>query len=112
MEQPNIAMTEIERLVKVETRLTTVVETLTKIDQKLDILIPTFATTALVTEEKAEREKQITEVKTDLDVKIVNLANDIENAKKRSSVQSWLTGILGTAFGAIMALLIQAYFTK
>jgi hypothetical protein len=111
MEQ-SMPMSEIERLVAVETRLFAVEKMLNKIDQKLDILIPTFATTSQITEEKAEREKQITEVRTDLTGKIVTVANNLENAKKRSSLQSWLTGILGIAFGAVMTLLIQAYFTK
>lgn len=111
MEQ-QIPMTEIERLVAVETRLLSVERMLSKIDQKLDILIPTFATQAQLVEEKAEREKQIIEVKTALDGKVVTLSNDLENARKRSSVQAWLTGVLGTAFGAVMALLIQAYFTS
>jgi hypothetical protein len=111
MEQ-SIPMSEIERLVAVETRLSGVEKMLNKIDQKLDILIPTFATQSQLVEEKSEREKQITEVKTELDGKIVTVANNLENAKKRSSMQSWLTGILGIIFGAVMALLIQAYFTK
>lgn len=106
-----IPMTEIERLVAVETRLTSVEKTLNKIDQKLDILIPTFATDAQLVETKSDFEKQITEVKTEMDGKIVTLTNNLENAKKRSSMQSWLTGILGMVFGAVMALLIQAYFT-
>ena len=106
-----IPMTEIERLVAVETRLSSVEKTLNKIDQKLDILIPTFASKAQIDAEAAEREKRIAEVKTDLDAKIMTLGNNLESAKKRSSMQSWLTGILGMAFGAVMALLIQAYFT-
>jgi hypothetical protein len=111
MEQA-IPMTQIERLVAVETRLSSVEKTLNKIDQKLDILIPTFATDSQITEEKAEREKRIIEVKTDLEVKIVTLANDLESAKKRSSMQVWLTGTLGAIFGAVMMFLIQAYFTS
>lgn len=93
-----IPMTEIERLVAVETKLTSVEKTVNKIDQKLDILIPTFATT-----------QQLGEAKAEVNVKITALANDLAKSKTRSNFQTWITGILAMGFGVIMTILIQSY---
>lgn len=94
-------LSEGERLVAVETKLTSVESTVNKIDQKLDVLLPTFVT-----------QTQIAEFKEEFDKKVLELKTDLVNAKRRSALQTWLTGTLSAIFGAVMAILIQGYFTN
>lgn len=107
-----MTMTEVERLVAVETKLTSVEKTVNKIDQKLDILIPTFATTAQLAEHKAGFDKQITELEAEFDKQILALENDLMKSKTRSTFLTWITGTLSAIFGAVMMFLIQSYLSK
>lgn len=84
---------------RVETQLTSVESTVNKIDQKLDVMLPTFVT-----------QTQIAELKEDFDGKVLELKKDLLDSKRKSTLQTWLTGTLSAIFGAVMAILIQAYF--
>lgn len=52
-------LTELERLVAVETKLDTVIETLNKTNEKLDVLLPTFVTHSTLSEKLNEIDKKV-----------------------------------------------------
>lgn len=83
-----------ERLVRLETKMDAVIQsqenttkTLTTFTDKIDQLLPTYAT------------------KSEVDTKI-------ENLRKAHTLQVWLVGTLSAAFGIIMTVLITGYFSK
>lgn len=83
-------MTEGERLVKLETQTEAILEQQTKLGEdftkyieKLDNLLPTFAT-----------------------------KRELEEVKRRHSLQVWLVGTLSGIFGMLLTLLIQNYINK
>lgn len=90
---------EAERLVAVETKLTNVEATVNKIDHKIDALLPTFVT-----------QPQVADLKEEFNDKIMELKGEILVTKRRSALQTWLTGTLAAVFGAMMAVLVQGYF--
>lgn len=83
--------TEIERLAVVENNINALAvtvkegfaetkESIKEVNHKLDQSLPTFATKA-----------------------------ELEQYKKKSSLQVWLTGTLSAIFGVVMTILIQSY---
>lgn len=86
--------TELERLVVVETKLDALIEQNKAMVSKLDDLLGNYVP-------RAEYDK-------DLEI----LRSEIEQAKRRSALQTWITGSLSAIFGAVMAILIQGYFSK
>ncbi|UOF78004.1 hypothetical protein [Caudoviricetes sp.] len=52
-------LTELERLVAVETKLDTVIETLKTTNEKLDVFLPTFVTHSTLTEKLNEVDKKV-----------------------------------------------------
>jgi hypothetical protein len=86
--------TELERLVVVETKLDALIEQNKTMVGKLDDLLGNYVP-------RAEYDK-------DLEI----LRGEIEQAKRRSALQTWVTGSLSAIFGAVMAILIQGYFSN
>lgn len=52
-------LTELERLVAVETKLDTVIDTLNKTNEKLDVLLPTFVTHSALNDKLNEIDKKV-----------------------------------------------------
>lgn len=89
------AKTELERLVAVET--------------KIDILISSNEKLIRTLEDMQKQQLSfVQEVQYKAD--LLALEAKIEKTKQRSAIQTWLTGTLAAGFGAVMAILIQAYF--
>lgn len=84
---------EQERLAVLETKVDTILANQKQTNEKLDLLLPTFVT-------KDEHDKTV-----------VALEKEIEVAKRKSSIQVWVTGTLSAAFGVVLALLIT-YFVS
>lgn len=82
---------EIERLAVLETKVDTILEAQGEMNKKLDLILPTFVT-------KEEHEKQLGDLK-----------KEIEAAKRKSSLQVWITATLSAAFGVLLTLLL-GYF--
>lgn len=59
----NNNLTELERLVAVETKLDTVIEQTSRMNDKLDLLLPTFVTHSQLTEKISSLESSLEEVK-------------------------------------------------
>jgi hypothetical protein len=85
-------LTDGERLIVLETKLDAVIKSqkeqsasLKTFTDKVDVLLPTYAT------------------KSEVDTKIDNL-------RKAHTLQTWLVGTLSAAFGVILTVLIQNYF--
>lgn len=91
------AKTELERLVAVETKIDMLLESNRE-------LISAFKNM------QAEQSTYIQRAHHEAD--ILALENKIEQSKRRSAMQTWLTGTLAALFGVIMTILIQAYFDK
>lgn len=87
--------TELERLVAVETKIDMLLESNRE-------LISAFKNM------QAEQSTYIQRAQHEAD--ILALENKIEQSKRRSAMQTWLTGTLAALFGVIMTILIQAYF--
>lgn len=102
-------MTTAERIMKLETN----VENLDKkvdagfADLKTDLkelsltvqqLVPTLVT-----------QTQLTERITDLDKEIAQLKLEIVTAKRKSSVQTWVTSSLSAVLAVVLTVLIQSY---
>ena len=87
-------LSDAERLIVIETKLEAVLESQRELIRNVETLRTDYVK------------------KQDYDEDIGELHIQIKEARARTIVHSWLTGILATAFGAIMAILIQAYFTK
>jgi predicted outer membrane lipoprotein len=92
---------EQERLAVLETKVDSLIKSVEGVTTKLDLLLPTFVTQAQLTEKTSGLNGEITALKVEL-----------VNAKKRSNLQTWLTGTLSAAFGVFMTILIQGYFSK
>lgn len=88
------AATEVERLVAVETKLDIAIGQIGDLGKKMDDLLGNYVPR--------------TEYDKDLEI----LRAEIERSKRRSTLQTWLTGSLSAIFGAVMAILIQGYFSK
>lgn len=84
-----------------ETKVDSIIESQKSITTKLDMLIPTFVT-----------QPQLAEKTTALTTEIAGLKLELINAKKRSALQTWLTGTLSAAFGVFMTILIQGYLSS
>lgn len=76
-----------ERLAVLETKMDIVIKQQEDTNEKLGKLVTTLAT-------KSELER---------------LAMELENAKKKHALQTWVTGTLSAVFGAVMTLLIKSY---
>ena len=94
-------LSEQERLVAVETKLDIVIEQQKATNQTLSGLIPTLVTQTQLADKLAAVQQRIVELEVDL-----------SRAKQRSVFQTWLTGTLSAAFGAVMVILIQSYLSK
>lgn len=77
-----------ERLAVLETKMDTVIEQQKDMNEKIGQLLPAFAT------------------KTEIE----NLKKEIEEAKKKNALYTWLTGSLAAVFGSILTILVKAYF--
>ena len=94
----NNGLTDGERLVCVETKLDTVIDTQAKTTEKLDKfiysinkLLPSYITRIEMSNHSADDNSKF------------------DNLRKANKLQIWLTGIMGTGFGAIMMYLITFY---
>ena len=96
-----MSKTELERLVAVETKMDTVIEGVKDLQKKFDQVMPTVV-----------NHTQFLEFKESTAVEIAELKKEFEKVKLKNSVTVAITGILSAVLGAIMAILIQAYFTK
>lgn len=88
-------LTDGERLVAVETKLDIVLETLKKLDEKTE----SFSTNLVP--------------RTEYEEAIAKLETQIELAKKKTSMQTWVTGTLSAVLGIILTLIgliLKDYF--
>jgi tetrahydromethanopterin S-methyltransferase subunit B len=92
---------EQERLAVLETKVDSLIKSMENVTTKLDLILPTFVT-----------QVQLTEKTSGLNNEISGLKVELVNVRKRSTLLNWLTGVLGTVFGAVMMFLIQGYFSK
>lgn len=88
MQQPS----EFERLVIVETKLDALIKSNEKLVAKFDQVMGNYV------------------VKTEYDRDLENLRLEIDSAKRKTSLQTWITGSLAALFGIVMTLLVQNYF--
>jgi len=100
-QQEYMAKTELERLVAVETKMDTVIEGVKDLQHKFDQVMPTVV-----------NHTQFSEFKESTSIEIAELKKEFEKVKLKNSVTVAITGILSAVLGSIMAILIQAYFTK
>lgn len=96
-----MAKTELERLVAVETKMDTVIEGVKDLQHKLDAFMPSVVNHA-----------QFIEYKETTALEIAELKKEFEKTKLKNSVTVAITGILSAILGAVLAILIQSYFTK
>lgn len=96
-----MAKTELERLVAVETKVDTVIEGVKDLQHKFDQMLPTVV-----------NHSQFSEFKESTAIELAELKKEFEKVKLKNSVTVAITGILSAVLGAIMAILVQAYFTK
>lgn len=96
----------------VETNLLNLDKKVTEKFAETNTAIKDLATTVNLAVATFVTQAQLTEKLTDVDKEIITLKSDLVSAKKRSALQTWLTGTLSAIFGAILAILIQAYFTR
>ena len=78
----------------VETKLDAVIEQNRRIAEKMDAILSSY-----VPRTEYEKDLEALELK-------------IEAAKRKSAIQAWLTGSLSAVFGAVLAILVKAYFEK
>lgn len=79
------------------------------VETKLDMLLE--SNKEMLEALKSMQSQQATYVrKAQYEADILALENKIEQSKRRSALQTWLTGTLAALFGVIMTILIQAYF--
>lgn len=90
-----------ERLVVLETKVDTIIESQKSISTKLDLLLPT-----LVTQPQFDKETAL------LKAEIAELKAELMKAKGHNTILNVLTGVFSAAFGVVMTILIQGYFTK
>lgn len=90
-----------ERLAVLETKVDSIIDSQKSITTKLDMLIPTLVTQSQLNEKTAA-----------LNAEIAALKLELSTTKRRSALQTWLTGTLSAALGALLAVLIQGYFTR
>jgi hypothetical protein len=93
--------TEQERLVVLETKVDTIIESQKGINAKLDLLLPTLVT-------QPQLEKETTVLKTE----IADLKIELAKAKGHNTVLNVLTGVFSAAFGVVITILIQGYFAN
>lgn len=84
--------TELERLVAVETKLDIVIDQQKKLVDKFDELVTSYVHRNEYEETTRQLEKKI------------------EDTKRKNAFQTWITGTLSAILGAILAILIKAYF--
>ncbi len=96
-----MAKTELERLVAVETKMDTVIEGVKDLQHKFDQMLPTVV-----------NHSQFSEFKESTAIELAELKKEFEKVKLKNSVTVAITGILSAVLGAIMAILVQSYFTK
>jgi len=100
-QQEYMAKTELERLVAVETKMDTVIEGVKDLQHKFDQMLPTVV-----------NHSQFSEFKESTAIELAELKKEFEKVKLKNSVTVAITGILSAVLGAIMAILVQSYFTK
>jgi len=101
-EQPvQMAKTELERLVAVETKMDTVIEGVKDLQHKFDQMLPTIV-----------NHTQFSEFKEATAIELAEMKKEFEKVKLKNSVTVAITGVLSAVLGAIMAILVQSYFTK
>lgn len=96
-----MAKSELERLVAVETKMDTVIETVDKINNKLDEALPNIVT-----------HSQFAEYRNQQDKKNAELEKKFENVKLKNTITVWISGTLSAIFGAILAILIKSYLER
>ena len=96
-----MAKSELERLVAVETKMDTVIEGVKDLQHKFDQMLPTVV-----------NHSQFSEFKESTAIELAELKKEFEKVKLKNSVTVAITGILSAVLGAIMAILVQSYFTK
>lgn len=96
--------TELERLVAVETNLTNLIEAVKQNSQDTKDGFKEI-------NGKLEEMRNNYVSRTDYDDDINELKKDIENAKRKSGLQVWLTGTLSAIFGVVMTILVSAFFS-
>lgn len=96
-----MAKTELERLVAVETKMDTVIEGVKDLQHKFDQMLPTVV-----------NHTQFSEFKEATAIELAEMKKEFEKVKLKNSVTVAITGILSAVLGAILAILVQAYFTK
>lgn len=101
-----------ERLKAVETNLDNLTKMVEKLDGKFDAVMNTFVTTAYLQERLAAHETKITEVRSEYATDKAELEKSIEEARRKNSFYTWITGVLGIIFGGVLTILIQSFFDK
>jgi len=96
-----MAKTELERLVAVETKMDTVIEGVKDLQHKFDQMLPTIV-----------NHTQFSEFKEATAIELAEMKKEFEKVKLKNSVTVAITGVLSAVLGAIMAILVQSYFTK
>lgn len=96
-----MAKTELERLVAVETKMDTVIEGVKDLQHKFDQVMPTVV-----------NQTQFSEFKEATAIELAEMKKEFEKVKLKNSITVAITGILSAVLGAIMAILIQSYFTR
>ena len=96
-----MSKSELERLVALETKMDSIIDTVEKINNKIDQALPNNVTHAQFSEYKEEQ----TRVNTELEKKF-------ENVKLKNTITVWISGTLSAIFGAILAILIKAYLER
>lgn len=101
-----------ERLVAVETNLknldtkvtdsfSELKDSVKEVNYQLRELVPAVVTHEQLNEKLTERDKAITAVRL-----------EVVQAKKRTALQTWLTGTLSAVFGVVMTILVQGYLNR
>lgn len=101
-----------ERLVAVETNLknlnervdtgfTEIKGSIKELSTQINVLVPTLVTQAQMSEKVSDLQKELSSMKLEL-----------TNAKRKSSLQTWLTSTMSAIVAVILTILIQAYFNK
>lgn len=94
-------MTELERLVAVETKMDTVIEGVKDLQKKFDLVMPTVVSHPQFSEYKQAQAFDMAELK-----------KDMLRTKLKNSITVWITGTLSAIFGVILTILVQSYLSK
>lgn len=96
-----MAVTQLERLTTVETKLDIVIQNQEKLTTKLDAVVPTLVTQNQLAERIASLQVQVAEAKA-----------AAADAKKKNTVWVFVTSTGAAGFTFLLTILIQSYFDK